>query len=369
MRSPEPKVTYQIVAATGGTPIDRRGYAGEEEARSALGAMFDKDPTSARGLEIERVEQYPRGTRYLWKREGEWHDASLLRQGKSMDEVRAQEARWAAEKARGPRRFVATFSASNYHPDTGQNLRFARLTFEAASQDDAFDLLWVAFGDDGWFHASAIDEKGEASLWEPPHFRIGWPKLASPPGDTVTMRVRITEAQAKQSELWVAGRCLLHRPIADCTVQVGVGVTPEDGSLWQDAWSGHQGAGINGEGMILFVSHVKRADAERAAAAEPENVSIVGGSESCGAYRCRPKVMKGEEDGPLAPRKNRIMVSGVFTLDALESIACADDSFDAVYGAAVRAWEGLSEGDRERVHGVEVVENRVVGIYFEPPRR
>jgi hypothetical protein len=79
--------------------------------------------------------------------------------------------------------------------------------------------------------------------------------------------------------------------------------------------------------------------------------------------------MEDEEDGPLAPRKNRIVVSGVFTIDALESIAYADHSFDAVYDAAVGAWEGLAKEDRERVYGVEVVENRVVGIYFEPPRR
>jgi hypothetical protein len=141
---------------------------------------------------------------------------------------------------------------------------------------------------------------------------------------------------------------------------------PEDGSLSQPAWSNHQGAGVNGEGMVLFVSYVKRADAERAAAADPENVSIVDGSESCGAYRCKPKVMKDEPDGPLAPRKNRIVVSGVFTIDALESIAYADRSFNDVYDAAVEAWEGLSEGDQKRVYGVEVAENRVVGIYFEP---
>jgi hypothetical protein len=366
MRSPEPKVTYQIVTAPGSGPIDRRTYTDEDEARSALGAMFDKDPASARGLEVERVEQYPRGTRHFWKREGEWHNAGLLHQGKSVDEVRAEEARWAAEEARGPRKFVATFSRSNYHPDTGQNLRFARLVFEAATQNDAFDLLWVAFGDDGWFHAHPVDEKIEASLWESPYYRIAWPKPASPPGETVTMRVRMTEAQAKQSELWVAGRCLLHRPREDCTVQVGVGVMPEDGSLWQPAWSNHQGAGVNGEGMVLFVSYVKRADAERAAAADPENVSIVDGSESCGAYRCKPKVMKDEPDGPLAPRKNRIVVSGVFTIDALESIAYADRSFNDVYDAAVEAWEKLSERDRKRVYGVEVVESRVVGIYCEP---
>jgi hypothetical protein len=368
MRAPEPKVSYQIVATTGGNSIAGRAYAAEEEARSALGAMFDKDPASARGLEIERVEQYPRSTRYLWKREGEWHSAHLVRQGKSLEEIRAEEARWAAEEAPRPRRFVATFSSSHYHPDTGQNLRFARLAFEAATQNDAFDLLWLAFGDDGWFHAHEIAEKEETHLWEPPYYRIGWPKPPSPPGDTVAMRVRITAAQAKESELWVAGRCLLHRPAPDCTVQVGVGVTPEGGSLWQPAWSNHQGAGINGEGMNLFVSYVKRADAERAAASDRENVSIVAGSESCGAYRRRAKVMKDEEDGPLAPRKNRVVVSGVFALDALEAIAGADGSFMSVYGAAIRAWDGLAEEDRGRVYGVEVVENRVVGIYFEPPR-
>jgi hypothetical protein len=62
-------------------------------------------------------------------------------------------------------------------------------------------------------------------------------------------------------------------------------------------------------------------------------------------------------------------VSGVFALDALETIAGADDSFSDVYDAAIRAWEGLAEEDRKRVYGVEVVENRVVGIYFEPPLR
>jgi hypothetical protein len=49
---PETEVTYQIVAATGASPIDRRTYAGEEEARSALGAMF-----RARGG--DRVFDYP----------------------------------------------------------------------------------------------------------------------------------------------------------------------------------------------------------------------------------------------------------------------------------------------------------------------
>jgi hypothetical protein len=96
------------------------------------------------------------------------------------------------------------------------------------------------------------------------------------------MRVRITAAQATQSELWVPGRCLLHPPYPDCTVQVGVGVMPEDGSLWQPAWSNGQGAGINGEGMILLVRYVKCADAERAAASDPENVSVVAESASCG---------------------------------------------------------------------------------------
>jgi hypothetical protein len=62
-------------------------------------------------------------------------------------------------------------------------------------------------------------------------------------------------------------------------------------------------------------------------------------------------------------------VSGVFTIKALGSIARADQSFNAVYDAAVEAWEGLSEEDRERVHGVEVAENRVVGIYFVPQYR
>jgi hypothetical protein len=50
-------------------------------------------------------------------------------------------------------------------------------------------------------------------------------------------------------------------------------------------------------------------------------------------------------------------VSGVFTREA---IACADDSFD-VYGAALDAREGLAVEDRDRVYGVEVVENQVVG--------
>ena len=368
MPRPEPKISYRIVALVGFGSSDRHAYATEEEARSTLGAMFDRDPASARGFVIERVERYPRGTRYLRKLEGEWHDEHLVQQGKSLAEIRAQEAEWAAEDARGPRKFVATFSSSNYHPDTGQNLRHARLTFEAATQNDAFDLLWVAFGDNGWYHAHEVAEQDEPKLWETPYFRIAWPKLASPPGATVTLRVRITAAQAKESELWVAGRCLLHRPDPDCTVQVGVGVLPEGGSLWQPAWSGHQGAGINGEGMVLFVSYVKSAEAERAAALDPENVAIVAGSESCGAYRCKPKVMKDEKDGPLAPRTNRVVVSGVFELDALEAIAGADSSFNRVYGAAIEAWEGLAEEDRSRVYGVEVVENRVVGIYFEPRR-
>jgi hypothetical protein len=152
-------------------------------------------------------------------------------------------------------------------------------------------------------------------------------------------------------------------------VQVGIGVMPENGSLWQDAWSNHQGAGVNGEGMVLFVSYVKRADAERAAAADPENVAIVAGSESCGAYRWKPKVFEDEEDGPLAPRKNRVVLNGVFTLDALESMAGADDSFNAVYSPAIRAWGALAEKDQEQVYGVELVDNRVVGLYFEPRRR
>jgi hypothetical protein len=367
MRTPEPTVTYRIVDANGNVPTRKQPYDTEEEARATLGAMFDKDPASARGLEIERVEKRGRHAHHLLKREGEWHTAHLVRKGTSLDEIRAQEAQWAAERARGPRRFLATFGSSYYHPDTGQNLKYARLDFEAATQDDAFDLLWVAFGDNGWFHAHEITEEIEAQLWEVPYFRISWPKAASPPGETVTMRVRITAAQAKESELWVAGRCLLHRPAPDCTVQVGVGVTPEDGRLWQPAWKNHQGAGVNGEGMILFVTYVKRADAERAAALDPENVSIVLGSESCGAFRRKPKVFEDEKDGPLAPRKNRIVVSGVFTLDALEAIADADRSFDA-YRAALRAWEGLAEEDRERVYGVEVAENRVVGMYFEPMR-
>lgn len=366
MARPEPKISYQLVLGDGTTPMDRRAYATEEEARSALDALFDKSPASAEGLEIERVEEYPRGTAYLLKREGEWHTAHLVRRGKSLDEIRAQEAEWAAESAPGvSRRFVATFGSSYYHPDTGQNLRYARLPFEAATQDDAFDLLWVAFGDEGWSDAHLVDEQIEAELWKTPYFRIGWPRQTSHPGESVTLRVRITAAQAKASELWVAGRCLLHRPAPNCTVQVGIGVMPEDGKLWQRAWSNHQGAGVNGEGMVLFVKYVRRADAERAAAADPQNVSIVPGSESLGTYRRKPKVLLEEPDGPLGPRKNRIVVSGVFTLDALESIAAADRSFGPVYSAAIEAWEALAEEDRERVYGVEIVDNAIRGLYFE----
>jgi hypothetical protein len=366
----EPKISYRLVCGNSPTPLDRRTYATEQEARSSLDALFDKSPASADGLEVERVEQYPRGTSHRLKRAGEWHAADLVLAGKSIDEIRAQEAEWEAERTHpGPRKFVATFGGSYYHPDTGQNLRFARLPFEAATQDDAFDLLWVAFGDNGWYHAHLVDKQIEADLWQTPYFRIGWPRQTSHPGEAVTLRVRITAAQAGRSELWVAGRCLLHRPAPDCTVQVGAGVMPEDGSLWQSPWSNHQGAGVNGEGMVLFVKYVRRAEAERAAAADPENVSVVPGSESLGTFRCKPKVLADELDGPLAPRKNRIVVSGVFTLDALEAIGAADPSFSPVTRAAIRAWEALAEEDQEKVHGVEVEENVIRGLYFEHPRR
>jgi hypothetical protein len=373
MTAAQPTYRYRVIAAG----LERADwFPSEEEARGAIERLLGKHPDA----EIEREERAGHGVRYCLKRQGLWLDSHYLRAGRSPEEILALDAKAEAREPVGPVTFIGTFQRWHYHPNTGQNLRGGHVEFQVASGDDANALMWYAFGDDGWYDAHPLHELREqfkseglteaqihARIWEAPAFRVSWPTPPRAAGETVTLRVRITEEQARKSELWIGMRCLLHRPGAKCPVQYGAGVWPEDG-CYPAAWraSPEDERGIAGAGLVLNVKFFVRADAEAAVRADPENVSIVPGSESFGTFRRREKTL-GEV---LPPRKNRVVVTGLFTMENLESMASAEPAFSPIYDEACKAWQALELLDARseaRAFAVEIVENRVVAIHVEPP--
>jgi hypothetical protein len=366
-----PCYAYRVV----GTNLLRsRSFPSEEDARGDVDRLLGKHPD----VEIEREERVGRGTRYCLKREGHWLPTHEVRAGRPVEEILALEAEREARKVVGPMTFIGTFTKDHFHPNTGQNLRGAHIEFQAASRDDANDLMWFAFGDGGWWDVHPLHEVRErfhreglteaqihAQLWEAPYFRVSWPTPPQPCGETVTLRVRITEAQALQSELWIGTRCVLHRPAVECPVQYGAGVWPEDGA-YPAAWRPSPDVrGIDGAGLVLHVRFFARADAEVAVSADPENVSIVPGSASLGTFRRPDKVLG---DVP-PPRTTRVVVTGLFTMANLETLAYAEPAFAPIYGDACDAWLALEVLDpraEKRAFAVEIVENKVVAIHVEP---
>ena len=364
-----PNYSYRIVNAQGSI-LHREHFTTEAEAFAFANALRDRDAT-AHDAEVLRVEELHRGHREALKRGGEWLTAHLVREGKSRDEIRAIQAEWAKKGAAGPRPWVATFGKYNFHPNTGQCLRFARLRFQAASEDDAFDLLWDAFGDDNWWHAHEIDEvrrmmrdmgqTAEEDLWAPPYFKVAWPTPPTPPGETVTLRVRVTEAQAKERDLWIAGRCLLYRPAPKYEVDFGLGVSMENGGR-PECWWHHPEPLLGGAGSVLLVKYVRKPEAERVAAADPENISIVPDSNTFATYRFPEKVLKGEKK----PSKNRVVLTGIFGVEAFNAIAEADESLGPVRSEVWESLETMGNEEEKRVTGIEIIENRLVGIYVNP---
>ena len=230
------------------------------------------------------------------------------------------------------------------------------------SRDDANDLMWDAFGDGGWWDAHPVDDmtpEDQASLFAPPYFRIPWP---TPPlgGETVTLRVRITLPQSRESSLWIAGRCLLHRPGAsDTEVSFGAGVRTEVAEERQ-IFRMRGAPRIGGAGVVLRVRFFRREDAERAVAADPENVSIVEGSVTHGAFRMPRKVHEGE---PEVSRKE-ISISGTFSVNELCEIANLVRSFSPVYREVNEELEKMGVPE-EAVFGVEIERNRIVAIHVK----
>jgi hypothetical protein len=345
----------------------------EEAARADLERLSGQHP----GAEILRIAHVHRGRRYFVKRAGVWRDISFLGRGLSAQEMDAAEATVAASETRGTRIFVGTFTKNHYHPNTGQNLRGARVVFQAASLDDANDLMWDAFGDEGWWDAhdledlrerrradGASNDKFEKEMWGPPSFKVTWPTPPTPVGETVTLRLRVTPAQAAKPDLWLGRRCIMHRPSPDAPVLPGVGVEPET-ERWPSAWgAGPKMTGIGCEGSFFRVSFFARADAERAVAADPDNVSIVPDSTTMGAFRRPPKRIEDEA----SPVKPRIVVSGVLTMAMLDALG-EEPSFKPVARAVNEAWRALAESDASRAFAVEMVENRLVAIHVQPKGR
>jgi hypothetical protein len=196
-----------------------------------------------------------------------------------------------------------------------------------------------------------------ATLFDAPYFRIPWP-TPSIGGETVTLRVRITLAQSQEPSLWVARRCLLHRAAGkDTDVSLGVGVHTEVKED-RDIFRMRGAPPVGGAGVLLRVQFVRKEDAERAVAADPENVSIVEGTLTHGAFRMPRKVHDDEE--PIA-KKNRISISGLFTVGELCEIANLVPSFGPVCDELDGELFRIGAKD-EAVIGVEVEENRIVAV-------
>jgi hypothetical protein len=361
--SSEPKYVYRIVPPSA---YRAQEIATEAEAESLLGSLRDRHYARYRDAQVERFEKVGRGERTWRKRDGHWLNTAYIRAERTTEEILALEEEEANRpRPVGPRRFVGTFTRDHYHPNTGQNLRFARIEFQAMSHDDANDLMWDAFGDGGWWDAHCMDDiapEDQESLLAPPYFRIPWP---TPPvvGETVTLRVRITPSQSRESSLWVAGRCLLHRSVArNMDVSFGAGVeteVAEDRQIFR-----MRGASpIGGAGVVLRVRFFRREDAERAVAADPENVSIVEGSVTHGAFRMPRKVHADEPE----VSKNKILISGTFTANELCEIAGLVRSFSPVYRQVDEELERLGVAE-EAVLGIEIEENRVVAIHVKAER-
>jgi hypothetical protein len=361
----EGEYRYRVVTSRG-AGIESKDFTNEAEAQAHANALRDQDHRRYEDAEVERTQKVGRGHRNWLKREGEWRHTHYVRAGWTREQIAAREAEEAAEpRPVGPRTWIGTFTREHFHPDTGQCLRFARVEFQAATQDDANDLMWEAFGDEGWWHAHDLEEviRLSGSPWNSPGFRVAWPLPASPPGETVTLRVTITRAQAAEPLVWLAGRCLLHRPATDHEVQPGAGVSVDRADRpaeWGPRRSQDGAAGVGGEGTVLNVRYVRRDDAERAVATDPAHASIVEGSESFGTFRRPPKVFEGEP----SPLKNKIVVTGVFSLDALYEIASADRSFRPVYDAALGASERTGAGDH--AYAIELEANRILAVRVLP---
>src|SRR5579883_3266997 len=276
--STEAEQNFVYLVVTGrGSGVHSKDLTSEEEAAALANALRDRDPERYRDVEVERRERTRRGYRAWLKRGGEWFSEHNVRAGWTIDQIREAERAEAEARAKlpkGPRTFVGTFSRQNFHPNTGQNLRHAYVELQASSNDNAQDLMWDAFGQDGWYDTYELHEVRE-QIRVSPYFRVAWPIPQAAPRETITLRVRITPEQAKQTELWIAGRCILHRPAFNCLVQYGAGVWPEDGEYPHAAWSNHNDPMIRGAGLVLHVKCFNRPDAERAVAADPENISIV----------------------------------------------------------------------------------------------
>jgi hypothetical protein len=359
-QSEEPEYAYQV---TPSHEYRTKVLATEEEAQSHLNALRDRDYAGYKNAEIERFQKVGRGTIYWRKRDGHWLNRAFIKPGLTTEEILALEEEYDKRpKPVGPQTFIGTFTRHNFHPNTGQNLRFARIALQAKTRDDANDLMWDAFGDGGWYDAHPVDEmdrETQETLFAPPYFKIPWP---TPPvvGETVTLRVRITPEQAKESSLWLAGRCILNRAAAnDIDVAFGAGVQTEVEDE-RDLFRMRGAPPIGGAGVVLRVKFVRREDAERAVAADTENVSIVEGSTSYGTFRTPPKVFK---DEPMVS-KNKISISGTFTANALSEIANCDPAFSAIHYQVEEELARLGVAG-EKVIGIEVEENRIVAIHVE----
>ena len=123
--SSEPKYVYRIVPSSAYQP---REIATEAQAESLLGSLRDRNYARYRDAQVERFEKVGRGERTWRKRDGHWLNTAFMRAGRTTEEVLALEEE-EANKPRpvGPRRFIGTFTRYHYHPNTGQNLRFARI--------------------------------------------------------------------------------------------------------------------------------------------------------------------------------------------------------------------------------------------------
>jgi hypothetical protein len=238
--------------------------------------------------------------------------------------------------------FYGTFGNNQFHPMTGQNLTFSYVELDAASQDEAEAIMWERFG--GGFYAVRTEkpvplpaDPKVAEAWA----QAKWSFMSSPSGGpitrttvpesgprplgaTVTMRVVLSKELARENALFLAGRCIAHRPGPHCRTEPGAGVWFED-DTYPTAWHAARTFAIEGEGVVLLARYVGGDRAREEAEKDPAHVSIVSESESLGYLGFEP-------DSHMGPRE----IFGDFAIVELNALSSCGDGYRLVANAADR---------------------------------
>jgi hypothetical protein len=244
--------------------------------------------------------------------------------------------------------FYGVFGASQFHPSTGEPLQHRFVELKAESYDEAEKQMWAAFGANWCFvYEESPVGQPHSSAWLSP-LRLQTPAEGAT-GETVTLRVRISERLAQERVLWVAGRCVAERPGPGAMVHNGAAVWLES-NVWPKDWNVESTPSLLGAGEVVHVRYVPRARAERAVLADPQNVSIVEGSESLGQLGLLPDV--------------RPDISGTFTREALDALHEAGREYAELVSEARTAMRRVEEVKswRDQVVGVELREGKLVGV-------